>query len=379
LEDASTSYGVITLRCPLSRRAIVALVALGLVAAPACSATRGKRKPAATPSRATGETYPGFGFKTTGGSGRPTLTVTTLADSGPGSLRDALAKASRDGGTIRFAVGGGIRLESDLDVPGRTTVDGSSAPAPGITLWGSRSRASSGVVNLYESNVVLRGLRIRNGTNDGVHIAPRRRGAVANVVVDHCSITNNGDGGIDITGREGLPVTDVTIMANYIAGNGGPCPKGLCGGGSLANAGATRLSYYFNFWDKNLRRTPSVAGADAVADIRYNVVRGTEQGNIQIRDGARANLIGNTIEGGRGRTAMVALWGGRAHVDATPSDVTSQSTIVALAVPHPPPARAAAVVTRDAGALPRDALDTSFVDKAATFAQLRERAGVKRN
>ena len=339
------------------------------------SATRGQRPRAVSPSRATSQAYLGFGFKTTGGSGRPTFTVTTLADSGAGSLRDALAKAARDGGTIRFAVGGGIRLESGLDVPGRTTIDASSAPAPGITLWGARTGAAGrGVVNLYESDVVLRGLRIRDGMGDGVHIAPRRRRAITSIVVDHCSITNNGDGGIDITGREDLPVTDVTILANYIAGNGGRCEKGLCGGASLANHGATRVSYYFNFWDKNLRRTPSVSGADAVADVRYNVVRATVQGSIQIRDGARANLIGNTLEGPRGRTAAVELWGGRAHVDGTPSDVTSQSAIAALPVPHVPPARAAAVVMRDAGALPRDALDTFYVETATTLEQMKNAA-----
>jgi hypothetical protein len=357
-------------------RTIIAPVVLLLVAGtPACAATRGTRPHAASPSRATSHAYPGFGFKTTGGSGRPTFTVTTLADSGPGSLRDALAKAARDGGTIRFAVGGGIRLESGLDVPGRTTIDASSAPPPGITLWGARTgSAGPGVVNLYESNVVLRGLRIRDGMHDGVHIAPRHRRAVTSIVVDHCSITNNRDGGIDITGREDLPVSDVTILANYIAGNGGPCDKGLCGGASLANHGATRLSYYFNLWDKNLRRTPMVSGPDAVADVRYNVVRATVQGGIQIRDGARANLVGNTLEGPRGRTAAVELWGGHAHVDQTPSDVTSQSTIAELPVPHVPPARAAAVVMRDAGALPRDALDAFFVETATTLEQLKARA-----
>ena len=354
---------------------MLALVPLLLAATPAFPAARGKRGRPAAPAHATTQPVPGFGYKTTGGSGRPAFMVTTLADSGAGSLRDALANAARAGGTIRFAVGGGIRLESGLDVPGRTTVDGSSAPKPGITLWGERAGAAgTGVVNLYESNVVLRGLRIRNGMNDGVHIAPRRRRAVANVVVDHCSITNNRDGGIDITGREDLSVTDVTVLANYIAGNGGPCAKGLCGGGSLANHGATRLSYYFNFWDKNLRRTPSVVGPDAIADVRYNVVRATEQGGIQIRDSARANLIGNTLEGEKGSTAAVELWGGRAHVDQTPSDVTSQSAIAAFSVPAVPSARPASVVMRDAGALPRDPLDTFFVETATTLKQLQSHA-----
>jgi hypothetical protein len=346
-------------------RTIGALVVLLLVGGTAGAATARRRRPAAAPSRPAVQAPPGFGYATTGGAGRPTLTVATLADAGPGSLRDALAKAAeRGGGTIRFTVGGGITLESGLDVPGRTTIDGASAPAPGITLWGARTGArGTGVLNLAESNVVVRGLRIRDAGNDGIHIAPRLRRPIANIVVAHCSITNSADGGIDITGRNDLPVTDVTLVANYLAGNGGPCQKGLCGGASLANHGASRLSYYFNLWDGNLRRTPSVVGPDAVADVRYNVIRSTVQGNIQIRDGARANLVDNTLKGRRGQIAAVDMWGGRAYVDDTPSDVTRQSTIAAMPVPRVPSARPVATVIREAGALPRDGVDQGLVER----------------
>jgi hypothetical protein len=44
-------------------------------------------------------------------SGTPDIVVTSLADSGPGSLRQAIADAP-DGGTIRFAVEGQIVLSS---------------------------------------------------------------------------------------------------------------------------------------------------------------------------------------------------------------------------------------------------------------------------
>ena len=207
------------------------------------------------------------------------------------SLRAALSRADHTGGTIRFTVGGNIALLSGLDVPNRTTIDGSSAPAPGITLLGESAGAGgTGVLNLYQSNVIVRGLRIRNGMNDGIHVVPRRGETVENIVVDHCSITGSHDGGIDITGRGGFQVTDVTIVANYLAGNGGPCAKGMCGGGSLAKYGVNRLSYYYNFWDKNLRRTPSLSGDDLAADVCYNVVRAPVQGGIQIRDGARTTL-----------------------------------------------------------------------------------------
>jgi hypothetical protein len=258
-----------------------------------------------------------------------------------------------------------------LDVPDRTTIDGSSAPAPGITLLGERTGdRGTGVLNVYRSNVIVRGLRIRNAMNDGIHIVPRSGESIANIVVDHCSISRSGDGGIDITGRNGMRVTDVTIVSNYLAGNGGPCEKGTCGGASLAKYGVGRLSYYYNFWDKNLRRTPSISGADVVADVRYNVVRNPSQGGIQIRDGARANLVGNVLVGPKA-TAAVKLWGGHAYVKDMRSDLGQGGDIKQpLDVPHPPAAKTAAVVMHDAGAMPRDKLDAYYVDVATTLDQV---------
>jgi hypothetical protein len=322
------------------------------------------------PARETASLYPGFGFRTTGGQGRPVFPVTSLADSGPGSLRDALRKAARGGGTIRFVVGGEIWLASGLDVPGQTTIDGSSAPPPGITLRGEHSGAG-GAVKIANGNVILRDLRIRNAMNDGVHIAPQRGHAIANIVVDHCSVTNSSDGGIDITGWNSLPVTDVTIISNYIAGSGGSCAKGMCGGGSLAKYGADRVSYYYNFWDKNLRRTPTVSG-DCVADIRYNVIRSPVQGGIQIRDGARANVVGNTFEG-TNATVAFSIYGGHAHLEGVPRHLSGVSDLPqATPVPHPPPAKAQATVIRDAGALPRAAADSYYIDVATTFDQVKK-------
>jgi len=351
---------------------------LVLMGTAVCSLAKTSRRarPSAPPRRPAHETtYPGFGSRTTGGSGRPVLTVRTLADSGPGSLRAALAMAARGGGTIRFSIAGGIMLVSGLDVPGHTTIDGSSAPPPGITLWGEHAGArGTGIINIADTDVVIRGLRIRNGMNDGVHIAPRNGHPVANVAVDHCSITNNADGGIDITGYKGIPVSDVTIIGNYLAGNGGPCPKGWCGGASLMSYGADRVSYYYNVWDKNLRRTPSVTGAGRVADVRYNVVRSPEQGGIQIRAGARANVVGNVLEGPKA-TVAAKLWGGHAYVEGNPSDLGARGDIAKpLPVPNLPAAKSAAEVMAGAGASRPDVVDAYYRDTATTFAQVREKA-----
>ena len=61
------------------------------------------------------------------------MMVTTVADGGPGSLREALAAEGPR--IIRFAVEGTIQLESRLRCTnGRVTIDGGSAPGQGIAL-----------------------------------------------------------------------------------------------------------------------------------------------------------------------------------------------------------------------------------------------------
>ena len=76
--------------------------------------------------------YEGFGASTLGGEGQAVYRVTNLKDSGPGSLRDALARGNR---MIVFGVKGEIVLKSEIRVKGAfMTIDGFTAMAPGITV-----------------------------------------------------------------------------------------------------------------------------------------------------------------------------------------------------------------------------------------------------
>jgi len=82
----------------------------------------------------------GFGAVTQGGAtvlpGVPSSScvVTSLADSGPGSLRDCVQ--NRQGPrVVTFAVAGKIKLASEMKIRAPyLTIDGFSAPAPGITV-----------------------------------------------------------------------------------------------------------------------------------------------------------------------------------------------------------------------------------------------------
>ena len=73
----------------------------------------------------------GYGVIAKGGEGGRMIAVTTLNDSGPGSLREALAFTGPR--IIRFAVEGTIELANRLLVTeGRVTIDGSTAPGNSV-------------------------------------------------------------------------------------------------------------------------------------------------------------------------------------------------------------------------------------------------------
>src|SRR5690606_38254494 len=82
--------------------------------------------------------------------------VTSLADDGPGSFRDAVSQPGR---FVIFKVAGVIRLKSSITVAPYTTIAGHTAPGDGIVLYG-RKVSFSGA-----NETIARFLRIRLGAN----------------------------------------------------------------------------------------------------------------------------------------------------------------------------------------------------------------------
>jgi hypothetical protein len=138
----------------------------------------------------------GFGRWARGGRGGDVYTVTTLADAGPGSLREGIRTANGPR-TIVFAVGGEIRLQSALRVDKSfLTLAGQTAPGDGITI-----RDYSFQI-MKATDVVVRYLRFRLGDE-----RPKdAKGAddtmvtddVSRVIVDHCSFSWAIDGTHDL-------------------------------------------------------------------------------------------------------------------------------------------------------------------------------------
>lgn len=207
----------------------------------------------------------GYGMFATGGRGGSVYEVTTLADSGAGSLRDAVSQSNR---TIVFRVSGTIELGSNLLVSGdNLTIAGQTAPG-GITLKNYGMRLDGA------DNVIIRYLRVRPGDTgldnqvDGIGFT---NAGAKNVIFDHVSAS----WGIDETfSFYGLP--NVTIQWSIISEGlyDSNHPNGPHSMGGIQNGRDTSLHH--NLYISNNQRNPKFNIADwwpgQNTDFRNNVV-----------------------------------------------------------------------------------------------------------
>ena len=102
-----------------------------------------------------------FGSSSPRGDNGAVVEVTSLADSGPGTLREALSRGNNI--KIAFKVGGTINLQSSLSIRARSfiTLDGSTAPAPGYS-------PRNGFYIRTSHDIILTHLRIRDSASDGI-------------------------------------------------------------------------------------------------------------------------------------------------------------------------------------------------------------------
>jgi len=228
----------------------------------------------------------GFGAGARGGEGGRVVTVTTLADAGPGSLREALAATGPR--IVQFAVDGTIELETRLRCEsGRITVDGGSAPGQGITLrnHGIQFRGDC-------DDIIVRDLRIRvltgGAEGDGLLFWGNEGGTVERVLVDHCSIVWATDELVNTWGS----VRDVTVQWSILAEAQLPHSKGW-----LSGVGSDRVTIHHCLFAQNADRNPKLEGG--TYDLVNNVVYNWGHNNAaKIESGARANLVGNCFIAG---------------------------------------------------------------------------------
>lgn len=174
-----------------------------------------------------------------------TITVTNTNDSGPGSLRQALADAN-DGDTIEFAVNGTIGLTTgELPVnksmtisgPGAETLavngntksrvfhigSGKTVSISGLTITNGYTTEYGGGIHNEHATLTLNSCTITNNSSSSnaggaIHNDAENMG-YATLVINDCLVTNNSGGGIYNDGVKAgtatLEITDSILAGNY--------------------------------------------------------------------------------------------------------------------------------------------------------------------
>lgn len=211
----------------------------------------------------------GGGAYSFGGRGGKVITVTSLADSGPGSLRDACEQGGAR--IIVFNVAGIIHLKSPLIIRAPyITIAGQTAPGDGVCIAGETIWANT-------HDVVVRHMRFRRGeTWVGRRDDSFGGNPVGNIMIDHCSTSwgldenisfyrhmfNPEDGSKDLK----LPTVNVTIQ-NTISSQALDTYNHSFG----STLGGENCTFMRNLWANNAGRNPSI-GWNGVFNFVNNVI-----------------------------------------------------------------------------------------------------------
>jgi hypothetical protein len=239
----------------------------------------------------------GYGRYAKGGRGGDVYHVTTLNDSGAGSLRDAFKTKKADvPRTVVFDVGGTIKLKKELRIEGvkGLTLAGQTAPGGGITL------RDHGIRFYKCADIIVRYMRFRLGdetkTSEDVIAVGSESGLCRDIILDHLTATWGIDGIMDTDNIEnftlqwclfGEALNDSTHYKNE--------PHAM-----LMSFRKTQgnVSIHHNLLFSSRDRHPTLGGGDpkqsnsqAIFDFRNNVIYNWE-GACNLATG-RFNLISN--------------------------------------------------------------------------------------
>jgi hypothetical protein len=305
------------------------------------------------------------------------FTVTTLADSGAGSLRAAITSANAAAGadTISFTVSGTIGLGSSLPTitdslaisgpgQGQLTVSGSNTFQPffissgpvvsisGLTISGGRcdlATCAAGGGALYNAaTLTLSGVTITGNSATDTH-----GGGIYNagtMTLDGSTVSSNGagatggnnssasGGGIYNSGTMAIVLS--TITANG-AGVASATNQASALGGGIFNADTGQLTI-----DRSTVSSNSATAATG-GGMESNALGGAinNRHNLTI---TRSTISGNTVSGTGGTAANSAVGGAISNVNpASPSDVSvtlDRTTVAGNTVTSPGTNQGGAIV-----------------------------------
>jgi hypothetical protein len=196
----------------------------------------------------------GAGKFSFGGRGGKVYVVTTLADSGPGSFREACETAGPR--VVLFNVAGIIHLQKPINIKAPyLTIDGHTAPGDGICIAGE-----STLVDTHD--VVIRYLRFRRGNTDVFDRDDALGGnPIGNIIVDHCSCSWGLDENLSMyrhvydrgTNNLKLPTVNITLQWNISSE-----ALNIYNHAFGATWGGRNSSFHHNLFACNTGRNPSI-------------------------------------------------------------------------------------------------------------------------
>lgn len=238
----------------------------------------------------------GGGMFSYGGRGGEIYTVTSLADSGPGTLREACEKGGAR--IIVFNVAGKIKLTTPLIIRAPyITIAGQTAPGDGVVVAGE-------TVWIDTHDVVIRHMRFRRGET----FVGRRDDAiggnpVGNIMIDHVSASWGLDENMSIYRHmyspgadykdEKLPTVNITIQNSIFSEDLDTYNHAF--GSTL---GGENCMFTGNLWASNAGRNPSI-GWNGIFNFVNNVVYNWKHRSMDGGDyTAKYNIINNYFKPG---------------------------------------------------------------------------------
>jgi len=238
----------------------------------------------------------GGGKYSFGGRGGRVIVVTSLEDSGPGTLREACEQGGPR--IIVFNVAGIIRLKTPLIIRAPyITIAGQSAPGDGVCVAGE-------TVWIDTHDVVVRFMRFRRGET----FVGRRDDAIGgnpigNIMMDHISASWGLDENMSIyrhmyddgTGKQAVKLGTVNItIQNSIFSEALDTWNHAFG----STLGGENCSFMRNLWANNAARNPSI-GWNGIFNFANNVVYNWVHRSVDGGDyTAQYNIINNYFKPG---------------------------------------------------------------------------------
>lgn len=294
----------------------------------------------------------GYGANASGGAGGTLITVTSDADSGPGTLRAAVER-NKGPVWVRFSRDMTIELRSLVRVGSNVTIDGRGRRITlqdhGLAIFGSR--------NVIVSNIAVDG-RFR-GISQAINIA---RGA-RDVWIDHVDLSRFNDRLVNVkTGS-----TDVTISwSKFHNHNKVMLLNNITDNSDLyrfaARDGGSRVTLHHNWFFNTVQRNPRAQFG--IYHLYNNLLENWDFYGMSFSLGARALIEGNifsnqatrpcqeppsfaTVEGvERNYCGMIATAGTRAQLPNGGSDAKNVAVGKAV-VRNPGQSALASLIVRD--------------------------------